>query len=73
MKLTKRDREIMDAIVSIGKGNVSMKEIADSLGITYDHLMHVRREIANKNGYATFLGFVCDYSRMNKPEPAQLG
>lgn len=73
MKLTKRDREIMDAIVSIGKENVSMKEVADRLGITYDHLMHVRIEIARKNGYCTFIGFMCDYSRMNKPEPAQLG
>ena len=63
MNLTKREREMIDAIASIGKENVSMKEISDRLGVTYDHLMHMRNNIARKNGYSTFIGFICDYVR----------
>ena len=63
MNLTKREMEMIDAIVSIGKENVSMKEISDRLGVTYDHFMHTRNNIAKKNGYSTFIGFICDYVR----------
>lgn len=52
----------MDSIVSIGKDNISMKQIADRLGITYNHLMKKREEIAWKNGYATQLGCIIDYA-----------
>lgn len=63
MRLTKREKEIMDAIVSVGKENVSMKEIASRLGITYNHMMKVKYLIMLKNNYATPLGLIVDYAR----------
>ena len=63
MVLTKREKEIMDAIVSIGKENVSMKEIASRLGITYNHLMKVKYLIMLKNHYATPIGLIVDYAK----------
>lgn len=63
MILTDREKEIIDKVVSIGKTNVSMKQVADSLGISLDYLNHKKCEIVRKNGYFTFIGFICDYLR----------
>lgn len=63
MKLTKREKEIMDAIISVGKDNVSMKEIADKLGISYNHMMKVKYFIMVKNQYSTPLGLIIDYAK----------
>lgn len=62
MNVTCREKEMMDAIVSIGKRNLSMKEIANSLGVSYGYFMRKREEIAWKNGYATQLGCIIDYA-----------
>ena len=61
--LTRREVEIMDKITSIGRTNISMKQIADSLGLKYWYLMKKRSEMMKRNGYWTFLGFVCDFVR----------
>ena len=66
MNITKREKEIIDAIASIGKSNLSMKDIAHSLGISTDYLINKRGEIARKNGYFSFIGFICDYVRENE-------
>ncbi len=58
---------MMDAIVSIGRDNTSMKEVADRLGITYSHMMQTRSNMVRRNGYSTFLGFLCDYLREGSP------
>lgn len=63
MNLTDREIQIMEAISSIGKGNLSMKELADKLCISYDYLLHKKCEMVQKNGYLTFTGFLCDYVR----------
>ena len=57
---------ILDTICRIGRKNLSMKEIADSLGISYSYLMRRKVEIAHNNGYQTFIGFLCEYVRENK-------
>lgn len=61
--LTRREIEIMDKIASIGRTNISMKQIADSLGLKYWYLMRKRSEMMKRNGYGTFLGFICDFVR----------
>lgn len=61
MILTDREKEIMEAISSIGRRNISMKQIADYLGISHNHLRHKKMEMIRKNGYYTFMGFLCDY------------
>ena len=58
---TNREKEMMDAIISIGNRNVSLQEIAKSLNISYLYLLHKRCEMAAKNGYHTFSGLMCDY------------
>ena len=63
MVLTKRDESILDALCNIGRGNISTKEIADGLGISYSYLMRRKAEIAHNNGYATSLGLIIDYAR----------
>lgn len=63
MDLSERERELIEAIASIGKKNISMKEIASSLGISYKHFINQRMYIAHKNGYHSFAGFLCDYVR----------
>lgn len=63
MILTDNDRAILDAICDIGRDNISMKEIADRLGISYSYLMHRKTEIARNNGYATTQGMLIDYAR----------
>lgn len=68
MLLSEREREIMEAMSSIGKRNISMKEIASSLGITYNHLMKKRAIMQAKNGYSTFIGFVCDYVKEERKQ-----
>lgn len=61
MVLTSRDRDILEAIYQVGRSNTSMKEIAESLGISYSYMMRRRTEIAHNNGYATVLGLMIDY------------
>lgn len=63
MILTDNDRAILDAICDIRRDNISMKEIADRLGISYSYLMHRKTEIARNNGYATTQGMLIDYAR----------
>ena len=63
MHLTRRDKAILDSICRIGKGNVSMKEIAETLGISYSYMMRRKAEIARNNGYATPLGLLIDYAK----------
>lgn len=63
MNITDREKEMLDAIASIGKQNLSMKDIADSLGISTEYLINKRGLIAKKNGYYSFIGFICDYVR----------
>ena len=61
MELTDREKAFMDALSSIGKRNISLEEIADSLGISYKYLRRRRCDIPRKYGYFTFEGFLCDY------------
>lgn len=61
MRLTDGENRIISAIASIGAANTSMQDVADSLNLSYWYLMQKRCEIARKNGYNTFLGFLCDY------------
>ena len=69
MWLTERDKKILDSIISIGRRNTSMKEIADSLGISYSYLMKRRSAMARNNGYATSLGLMIDYAASVKKNP----
>ena len=39
MNITEREKEMLDAIASIGRQNLSMKDIADSLGISTEYLI----------------------------------
>lgn len=57
MDLTEKDREILKAIMGIGKSNISMKQIASNVGISYDQLRHRKSEMVSRNGFGTFLGF----------------
>ena len=41
----------------IGKSNISMKQIAFNVGISYDQLRHRKSEMVSRNGFGTFLGF----------------
>ena len=66
MILTDPDKRILDAICNIGRSNVSMKEIASSLGISYSYLMRRKTEIAHNNGYYTTIGMLIDYARQRK-------
>ena len=68
MILTDREKRIMEEISAIGRANISMKQIADRLGVSYDYLLHKRCEILRKNGYLTFTGFLCDYVRETAKE-----
>ena len=54
---------MIEAVANIGKQDISMKQIADDLGMSYDYFAHKRMQIARKNGYHTFIGFLCDYVR----------
>ena len=63
MHLTDREEEIMEELSTIGRRNLSLKQIADSLGISFDYLCHKKVSMARKNGYFTFTGFLCDYVR----------
>ena len=73
MRLTERDKKILDSIVSIGRRNTSMKEIADALGISYSYLMKRRTAMAHNNGYATPLGLMIDYAKTLKDNPEDIG
>ena len=48
MNITDREKEMLDAIASIGKQNLSMKDIADSLGISTEYLINKRGLIARR-------------------------
>lgn len=57
MDLTEKDREILEEIMGIGKKNISMKQVASNVGISYDQLRHRKSDMVNRNGFGTFLGF----------------
>ena len=61
MVLSEADKKILNAICGIGRDNISMKEIADRLGITYSYMMRRKSQIAHNNGYATTLGMMIDF------------
>lgn len=62
MVLTSNDLKLLTRITKIGKGNISMKEVASSLGISYGYMMRRLETIAKNNGYHTTRGFLIDYA-----------
>lgn len=63
MNLTARETEIVEAIATIGKEDICMKQMAGLLHIEYKTLMSYRANILKKNGYTSWDGFICDYLR----------
>ena len=63
MNLTNREAEVVEAIATIGKQNICMKQMAGLLHIEYKTLMAYRANILKKNGYSSWEGFLCDFVR----------
>lgn len=57
MNLTEKDRKMLYAIMAIGKRNVSMKQIASDIGMSYDQFRHRKCDMVARNGFGTFIGF----------------
>ena len=71
MKLTDRELEVVEAIVTIGKEDICMKQMAGLLHIEYKTLMAYRANILKKNGYTSWDGFICDYLREEETKKEQ--
>lgn len=63
MKLTKRELEVLNAIVDVGNKDINLKMIASELGIRYDSLIRLRKFAMQKNGFFNFESFICAYVR----------
>lgn len=68
MELTKREREVMLTVTSIGKQDICCKQIAQILGIQYDTLVKLKKSAMERNGYVSWNGFLADFA---KEEAAQ--
>lgn len=66
MELSCREQEVIEAIVTIGKQDICMKQMAGLLHIEYKTLMIHRKNAMLKNGYTSWEGFLCDYVREEK-------
>lgn len=63
MKLTKRERDIIEAIATISKQDIPMKQLSSMLGISYPVLIRHKKEAMRKNGYSSWDGFLADFVR----------
>lgn len=59
--LTKREREIMESMATIGREDISMPALASMLHITYKSLMRTKYNAMRRNGYRSWEGFFADY------------
>lgn len=61
MKLTRRELQILNAIVDIGDKDINLKMIASELGIRYDSLIRIRKMAMQKNGFFNFESFLAAF------------
>lgn len=63
IKLTSREREVMEAFATIGRQDICAKQIAYRLGITYRVLLKHKHNAMAKNGYTSWTGFISDFAQ----------
>lgn len=63
MRLTVRQREVLEACSTIGREDIPNKELASRLGIAYKTLMLHRETAMKQNGYTSWDGFLADFVR----------
>lgn len=63
MRLTVREREVIEAFATIGKEDINGKQIAYRLGICYRVLLRHKHNAMIKNGYYSWEGFISDFAR----------
>lgn len=63
MRLTVRQREVLEACSSIGREDICNKELASRLGIAYKTLMRHKEMAMKENGYTSWDGFIADFVR----------
>lgn len=59
--LTKRERELLENLVTIGREDMRMDSLAKRMGITYKSLMRMKYNAMRKNGYKSWEGFYADF------------
>ena len=63
MRLTVRQREVLEACSTIGREDICNKELASRLGIAYKTLMRHKEMAMRENGYTSWDGFLADFAR----------
>ena len=63
MELTDRQRAIIEAISTIGRQDITNKQLADMLHIKYGTLIQIKTEAMHRNGYMSWDGFLSDFVR----------
>lgn len=63
MRLTVRQREVLEACSTIGREDICNKELASRLGIAYKTLMRHKEMAMKENGYTSWDGFLADFAR----------
>lgn len=63
MRLTVRQKEVLEACSTIGREDICNKELASKLGIAYKTLMRHREMAMKANGYTSWDGFIADFVR----------
>lgn len=63
MRLTVRQREVLEACSTIGREDICNKELASRLGIAYKTLMRHKEMAMRENGYTSWDGFLADFVR----------
>lgn len=63
MKLTAKQKEVLEACSTIGRQDIPMKKLASMLGMSYRVLMRHRESAMKANGYTSWDGFLADFVR----------
>ena len=63
MRLTAREREVIEAFATIGKEDICAKQIASRLGMCYRVMLKHRHKAMARNGYTSWNGFLSAYAQ----------
>lgn len=59
--LTRRERELLENLATIGREDITMASLSKMMGITYKSLMRMKYNAMRKNGYKSWEGFYADF------------
>lgn len=63
MRLTSREREVIEAFATIGREDICAKQIASRLGMCYRVMQKHRYKAMKRNGFTSWNGFLSEYAQ----------